>query len=71
MVRCHLVRDRVAGFGEQFVNMLYPAAPGAPATEAPLPGPRLYYPSTRPDFQRLKEKLERGWVASPSTCRAG
>jgi hypothetical protein len=24
MVRCYLVRDRVAGFGEQLVNLLYP-----------------------------------------------
>lgn len=62
MVRCYLVRDRVAGFGEQLVNMLYPAAQGAPASAAPLPGPRLYYPPTRPDFQRLKEKLEQEWV---------
>jgi hypothetical protein len=62
MVRCYLVRDRVAGFGEQLVNALYPAEPGATAHEAPQPGPRLYYPSTRPDFQRLKNSLERKWV---------
>ena len=62
MVRCYLVGDRVAGFGEQLVNMLYPAPPGAPASEAPLPGPRLYYPPTRADFQALKDKLEREWV---------
>lgn len=62
MIRCYLVGDRVAGFGEQLVNMLYPAAPGAPPSEAPLPGPRLYYPPTRADFQQLKEKLEREWV---------
>src|SRR6476660_6244256 len=62
MVRCYLVRDRVAGFGEQLVNALYPAEPGAPANSAPLPGPRLYYPPTRADFQRLKDKLEREWL---------
>jgi hypothetical protein len=62
MVRCYLVHDRVAGFGEQLVNMLYPARPGTPASEAPPPGPRLYYPPTRPDFQALKDKLEREWV---------
>jgi hypothetical protein len=62
MVRCYLVRDRVAGFGEQLVNALYPAAPGAAAHEAPQPGPRLYYPPTRPDFQRLKNRLEREWL---------
>ena len=62
MVRCYLVRDRVAGFGEQLVNALYPAEPGAPANSAPLPGPRLYYPPTRADFQGLKNRLEREWL---------
>jgi hypothetical protein len=62
MVRCYLVRDRVAGFGEQLVNMLYPAPPGAPSNEAPQPGPRLYFPPTRADFQALKDRLEGKWV---------
>jgi hypothetical protein len=62
MVRCYLVQDRVAGFGEQLVNALYPAEPGAPAASAPQPGARLYYPPTRADFQRLKDKLEREWL---------
>ncbi len=62
MVRCYLVGDRVAGFGEQLINALYPAEPGAGPREAPLPGPRLYYPPTRPDFQRLKDMLEQQWL---------
>lgn len=62
IVRCYLVLDRVAGFGEQLVNALYPAGPGAAAHEAPEPGPRLYYPPTRPDFQPLKNMLEREWL---------
>jgi hypothetical protein len=62
MVRCYLVGDRVAGFGEQLVNALHPAEPGDPANSAPQPGPRLYYPPTRADFQRLKDKLEREWL---------
>jgi hypothetical protein len=62
MVRCYLVRDRVAGFGEQLVNMLYPSPAGTPSGKAPLPGPRHYFPPTRPDFQRLKDMLERRWV---------
>jgi hypothetical protein len=62
MVRCYLVRDRVAGFGEQLVNALYPAEPGAPANSAPQPGARLYYPPTRADFQRLKDRLEQEWL---------
>jgi hypothetical protein len=67
MIRCYLVGDRVAGFGEQLVNALYPAAPGADPGTAPTPGPRLYYPPTRPDFQSLKQKLETEWVAA--MCR--
>jgi hypothetical protein len=39
MIRCYLVGDRVAGFGEQLVNALYPAAPGADPGTAPTPGP--------------------------------
>ena len=67
IVRCYQVRDRVAGFGEQLVNALYPAAPGAPPADAPPPGPRLYYPPTRPDFQELKNRLESEWL--PEMCR--
>lgn len=62
MIRCYLVGGSVAGFGEQLVNMLHPAPPGASSNEAPPPGSRLYYPPTRPDFQQLKERLEQEWV---------
>ncbi len=67
MVRCYLVGNRVEGFGEQLINALYPAPSDAPPLSAPQPGPRLYYPSTRPDFQRLKDKLEREWISD--LCR--
>ncbi len=67
MVRCYLVGDRVAGFGEQRVNALFTAAPDAPPDTAPEPGPRLYYPPTRPDFQPLKIKMETEWL--PALCR--
>jgi len=67
IVRCYQVRDRVAGFGEQLVNALYPAAAGAPPADAPQPGPRLYYPPTRPDFQKLKNRFESEWL--PEMCR--
>ncbi|MCL4266530.1 MAG: Cj0069 family protein [Anaerolineae bacterium] len=62
MIRCYLVHDKVAGFGHQAVNALFPAPPGAPPSEAPPPGPRLYHPPTMPEFQALKHKLEREWV---------
>lgn len=42
MIRCYLVHDRVAGFGHQAINALYPAPPGISPSEAPQPGPRLY-----------------------------
>jgi hypothetical protein len=64
MVRCYLVHDKVAGFGHQAVNALFPAPPGLPPSEAPLPGPRLYHPPTMPEFQALKHELEREWVFS-------
>ncbi|MDX2202564.1 MAG: Cj0069 family protein [Hyphomicrobiaceae bacterium] len=62
MVRCYVVEDKVAGFGEQRVNALYPAPAGAEPSAAPQPGPRLYFPPTRPDLQRLKAKLEQDWI---------
>lgn len=62
MIRCYLVHERVAGFGHQAINALFPAPSGAPATEAPQPGRRLYHPPTKPEFQTLKHKLEHEWV---------
>jgi hypothetical protein len=62
MIRCYLVQEKVAGFGHQAINALFPAPPGAPPTEAPPPGPRLYHPPTKPEFQGLKHKLEHEWV---------
>jgi hypothetical protein len=62
MIRCYLVHDRVAGFGHQAINALFPAPPGSPSTEAPQPGPRLYHPPDRAEFQVVKRKLEQEWV---------
>ncbi len=62
MIRCYLVHDRVAGFGHQAINALYPAPPGAPPDAAPQPGPRLYHPPSMPEFQSLKRQLEQEWV---------
>lgn len=59
MVRAYLVRDRVAGFGHQVINALYPAQPGQPAPE---PGPRLYSGADDPRFQSLRRRLEDEWV---------
>lgn len=62
MVRCYLVHDKVAGFGHQAINALYPTPQGADPSEAPQPGPRLYHPPTMAEFQRLKQILERDWM---------
>jgi hypothetical protein len=59
MVRAYLVRDRVAGFGYQAVNALYPALAGAPA---PQPGPRLYSGPEDERFQRLRQRLGVEWI---------
>lgn len=67
MVRCYLVRDKVAGFGRQEINALFPAPPGANPADAPQPGPRLYYSPTTPDFQAIKAKMEDEWV--DALCR--
>ena len=60
MVRAYLVRDRVAGFGHQAINALYPAAPGE---QAPEPGPRLYTAADDPRFHQLRRRLEDEWLA--------
>jgi hypothetical protein len=62
MIRCYLVHEKVAGFGHQAINALFPAPSGVPPTEAPQPGPRLYHPPTKPEFQALKRRLEDEWV---------
>lgn len=59
MVRAYLVADKVAGFGHQAINALYPAVLGQPQ---PLPGPRLYHPADWPQFQSLKQMLETQWI---------
>jgi hypothetical protein len=62
MVRCYLVHDKVAGFGHQAINALFPAPPGAPPGTAHQAGPRFYHPPTKPEFQALKQKLEDEWL---------
>ncbi|GMV83289.1 MAG: hypothetical protein AMXMBFR7_44730 [Planctomycetota bacterium] len=62
MIRCYLVHDRVEGFGFQAINALCPAPTGSPPEDAPPPGPRLYYPADKPEFQAIKRKLEDEWI---------
>ena len=67
MVRCYLVGDQVAGFGHQAINALFPAPTGGAPSDAPQPGPRLYYPPTAPEFQAIKTKMETEWL--DALCR--
>ena len=60
MIRCYMVRNRVAGFGHQFVTALLPPPEGT--IESPLPPPRLYYGPSMAQFQDLKVRLEGGWI---------
>jgi hypothetical protein len=62
MIRCYLVHDKVAGFGHQAINALYPPSPNASPESAPQPGPRFYLPPETEEFQPLKRKLELEWV---------
>ena len=62
MIRCYLAHHRVAGFGHQAINALFPAPAGASSTEAPEPGRRFYHPASKPEFQAVKHKLEDEWV---------
>jgi hypothetical protein len=62
MVRAYLVEGRVAGFGHQAINALYPTPAGQPAVQ---PGPRLYHGADGAEsaaFQPLRQRLEAGWV---------
>ena len=63
MIRCYLVHDRVVGFGFQLVKALMPPPPAEASTEAAAVPPRVYYGSTKPEFQDLKAKIESQWVA--------
>jgi hypothetical protein len=65
MVRAYLVRDRVAGFGFQAVNALFPAPPGQ---AAPPPGQRLYSGADDGRFQDLRRRLESAWVTLLREC---
>ena len=64
MVRCYLVGNEVVGFGHQAINALFPAPSGGDPGVAPQPGPRLYYPPTKPEFQAIKTTMESEWLSA-------
>lgn len=61
MVRAYLCGTKVAGFGYQEINALFPAAPGGDFTRR-QPSRRHYYTENCFLFQRLRERLEKEWV---------
>ena len=61
MTRCYMARDRVAGFGHQLVTALLPPPGGA--ITPPDPEPRRYYGPEHPEFQRLRQLMDSGWIA--------
>jgi hypothetical protein len=62
MIRCYMGKDKVVGFGHQFIKALIPPPPEGPDSPAAQPGPRIMHPSTAAPFQALREKMEVEWV---------
>ena len=60
-IRCYMAGDKAAGFGQQLIKALIPPPEGPDAPEA-LPGPRIMYPPTAPQFARLRHKMETEWT---------
>lgn len=67
MVRAYLCGARVAGFGYQEINTLYPATPHDDFTRQ-QPSKRHYYTEDCHLFQNLRRRLEDEWVAGLCTC---
>ena len=57
MVRCYLTRAKVAGFGYQEINALFPDQDG-PVT----PGKRFYFTEACALFADLRELMEKRWI---------
>jgi hypothetical protein len=59
MIRCYMSQNEVVGYGHQFVTaLLWPENGSEPLH----PQPRVYHPETKPEFQKLKAKLESEWI---------
>jgi hypothetical protein len=62
MIRCYMSGDRVVGFGHQLIKALIAPPPEGPDAPSAQPGPRIMYPRSTPQFQRLQMRMETEWV---------
>ncbi len=62
MIRCYVSGDKVAGFGHQLIKALIPPPPEGPDSPQAQPGPRIMHPPSAPQFQALRDLMEREWV---------
>jgi hypothetical protein len=62
MIRCYMGRDKVVGFGHQFIKALIPPPPEGPNSEAAQPGPRVMYPASAEQFQAIRTQMETAWT---------
>ncbi|MBU6297810.1 MAG: Cj0069 family protein [Alphaproteobacteria bacterium] len=62
MIRCYMAGDKAAGFGHQLIKALIPPPPEGPNAPEAQPGPRIMHPSSAPQFERLRQKMEADWT---------
>jgi hypothetical protein len=72
IIRCYLVKDRLAGFARQYpkglspderaISGLDPDSGAAAGTIMGLPSGKTMYAPGEPAFGRLRERLEREWL---------
>jgi hypothetical protein len=62
MIRCYMGRDKVVGFGHQFIKALIPPPPEGPDSPAAQPGLRIMHGADAKPFQVLRTKMEAEWT---------
>lgn len=62
MIRCYSSSEKVAGFGQQLIKALIPPPPEGPDSPEAQPGPRIMYGPDEPEFQALRNSMEREWI---------
>lgn len=62
MIRCYMGKDKVVGFGHQFIKALMQPPPEGGDHDCAQPGPRMMHSASAEPFQALKTKMEREWT---------